>query len=353
MGSIKYLFLLYFASIVHADVTFHSEDSFQIQQHRIWRLHMASLIDSTLPFKKTWNGAISFKFLAETFHNSHRVDIAYQNETQTRDYFGDFVLFSQRFQNNYGHVFHDHLPQISWLTQNTNAKIFLMDTPLNRIFTKCFFNDISQRFIFSKTNKKQNVFGSISTYELSDPRSYSKEMYNVHYHVAFYKQKLKNSCLSNDHGKVIYCSRNSSQVKHSRKMNVDNERQIIELLLNKFGDRLVVFNGQDEHGKKIPVYDQARLFSSADVVIGPHGSGMSNIGWMDWSTKNPRKKVIEFVCSESSKQVQSGCPFYRTYAWMFGTLNSIDYHHIAFTEYSTADETYISLKDLETVLRVI
>jgi hypothetical protein len=339
--------------IACADVTLYSKRPKQIEEHQKWRLWMASRIDSTLPHRKMRAGLVSFKYLKESFGNSHRVEYLVENSTTTRNYFGDFVLVNQRFQNNYGHVFHDHLPQLSWVIQNTDAKVILMDTKLNRIFTDCFFSNSVNRIVFSPPGAKKTVFGSLSSYELKEPRSYTQERFNIHYHSAFYKQKLTNVCKSNHSGKVIYCSRTSSRVEHGRVMDSNNENDIISLLSELFGSRLVVFNGEDKFGNAISVYEQALLFSSADIVIGPHGSAMANIGWLDWSATSPRKKVIEFVCTKISTQVQFGCPFSKTYSWLFGTLNAVDYSHISFTENSTADTTYISLSDLKLALETV
>ncbi len=70
---------------------------------------------------------------------------------------------------------------------------------------------------------------------------------------------------------------------------------------------LILFNGKDENGNTISIESQKNMFATATTVIGTHGSGLTNIIWM-----NPRcststtPKVLEFASSKRTPQIQKG-----------------------------------------------
>jgi capsular polysaccharide biosynthesis protein len=73
----------------------------------------------------------------------------------------------------------------------------------------------------------------------------------------------------------IYISR-----EKARKRNVQNEPEVMDLL-SQYGFRKVILEA-------IPLREQIRIFSSASVIIGPHGAGLTNIIF-----SNPGATIIE------------------------------------------------------------
>ncbi|MDF2813897.1 MAG: capsular polysaccharide biosynthesis protein [Paenibacillus sp.] len=85
---------------------------------------------------------------------------------------------------------------------------------------------------------------------------------------------------NNDIGPVpgyerIYISR-----EKARKRNVLNEPDVMDLL-SQYGFRKVILEA-------IPLREQIRIFSSASVIVGPHGAGLTNIIF-----SNPGATIIE------------------------------------------------------------
>ena len=78
-------------------------------------------------------------------------------------------------------------------------------------------------------------------------------------------------------GKLIYISRKDSPL--SRK--VVNEAQVVELL-KPMGFEVYVLSGLD-------IWEQARLFNSAALIVASHGGGLTNLVFC-----NPGTKLLEF-----------------------------------------------------------
>ncbi|MEM1281777.1 MAG: glycosyltransferase family 61 protein, partial [Cyanobacteria bacterium P01_H01_bin.152] len=64
---------------------------------------------------------------------------------------------------------------------------------------------------------------------------------------------------------------------------VQQEEELIAVLHNLLGERLVVFTGQQ------PLSEQIDIFRQAGLVIGPHGAGLTNILYC-----RPGTRVVEF-----------------------------------------------------------
>ena len=90
-----------------------------------------------------------------------------------------------------------------------------------------------------------------------------------------------------------------------------------------------------------------RVFSTAALVIGPHGGALANLLWMRDSAH-----VIEFVCGIRSQAVQDGCPWGRSYYWMLAGVSWIArYHLVPFTSNSTSAASFVKLDELSDALR--
>ena len=97
-------------------------------------------------------------------------------------------------------------------------------------------------------------------------------------------------------GPIVYVTRRDvatdSPKNETRGRGVTNEAEVISLLTKKYGDRVFCFSGS-EHSLSSTV----EIFSSARVIIGPHGGGLSNNLFLrDGST------VIEFLPAKQPSQ---------------------------------------------------
>lgn len=150
---------------------------------------------------------------------------------------------------------------------------------------------------------------------------------------------------------LLYYSRSgSADVHHQRAMEPANEAAILELLAahaRSQGLELVVFNGQRD-GITLPLAEQAALFRSARMVVGPHGAGLANLLWL-----NPQADcaVCEFT-SGTQAMVWGRYPFSKNFNTLFGGLigQFSRYALIPFTPTSTVASTAIDLADLREFL---
>lgn len=149
---------------------------------------------------------------------------------------------------------------------------------------------------------------------------------------------------------VVFASRNSSTVAHGRKLVNEHEVLLkIRALMHEYGrpERLVVYNGEN-----VSYAEQFDIFSSATVIIGPHGSALANIIWSSSSPGCSKPvHVVEFVGGASSHHVQG--PIYRGYYVHEASVPWVVYHMATFTADSTRDETYVDVNDVDHILRLI
>lgn len=73
----------------------------------------------------------------------------------------------------------------------------------------------------------------------------------------------------------------------ANRRQVENEEEVV-LLLDKYGFMSI------EPGR-LPFCEQVRLFSGADIIVGPHGAGLANMIWSD------RAKVLELMTEGSGE----------------------------------------------------
>ena len=167
---------------------------------------------------------------------------------------------------------------------------------------------------------------------------------------------------SNDVRKVVFYSRVPPQAKHGRIMDEVHNRAIISLIqrsLDRNGrtEKLVEFDGTvlGDNGslRTMTFVEQFQLFRSASTVIGPHGTGLSNMLWMDLSECSgcDPPKVVEFTIGPLNigSFDPDRDPFARTYAFKYWGL-PYDYHHILFLPNSTDQRTFVDLEVLENLL---
>ena len=152
---------------------------------------------------------------------------------------------------------------------------------------------------------------------------------------------------------IIYYSRKASNTFHGRIMDDQNEKQIItkiQYMMRKLNrkENLVIFNGE-ENMRTMSFSRQCKLFSSAKLVIGSHGSGMVNVFYMQ---RHNNPKVIEFVPGKRSL-IQGTHPYGKTYYNLWSGLPWIEYCHIPFTKDSTKEITKINIKDLENAMGMV
>ncbi len=154
--------------------------------------------------------------------------------------------------------------------------------------------------------------------------------------------------------KVIFYSRKGGTPR--RNVEHDLEDDLIQRTIQAMEKRgqtrddLMIFNGKDENGNTLTMDQQQHLFSLAETAIGPHGSGLTNIIWMDprCGSASTRPKVLEFASSERTRVIQNGS--YWGYWFLFGSTPWIDYHYIYYNPESTDANVYVDPEAFENTL---
>ena len=158
---------------------------------------------------------------------------------------------------------------------------------------------------------------------------------------------------------VIYQNRVYPQASHGRLMNAQHSQYIISLIQRKMEElcrpeRLIIFDGKISDGddslrRSMTPSEQFELFRTASTVIGSHGTGLSNVLWMDLQS-DERPKVVEFTAGPQNINDHNLNKFqFRNYIRNFWGM-PYDYHHILFSENSTDSNTFINLETMSDVL---
>jgi hypothetical protein len=111
---------------------------------------------------------------------------------------------------------------------------------------------------------------------------------------------------------VYYTRSGTTNTHHGRIVEANHEAQIIEhiqaaMVKYKRPEQFIVFSGQTR-GKTLDYVVQFTVFRAANVIIGPHGSGLGgNLVWTNpfASSCKERTQLLEFIPGQESAQVQS------------------------------------------------
>ena len=176
----------------------------------------------------------------------------------------------------------------------------------------------------------------------------NQKAHDRHYHGrADAKARQQQQEEKEERPKIVFASRNSATVLHGRKLV--NEEQVLASVrrmmeVHNRPEDLVVYTGDG-----VGYDDQFHLFSTASLIIGPHGSAMSNVLW---SRARPGCQspvhVVEFVGSRiSGPRIQDE---YHGYYRLEGSVPWVNYHMLTFQENSTKEHTSVDTRDVESVL---
>jgi hypothetical protein len=296
-------------------------------------------------------------------------DLELDRKPEETSIIGDHIYFSVWFPGNYGHIFHDHLPFIAWLKEKIDPQVrFLL---LYHQVLEDILNIVDPTFIASRVT----WINYSNIYHVTKGRLTIFVTYYVNRNL-FFIESLRSWLLSSNLAPhippfdqtVIYYTRQGPGTINGRIVDSNHENDIISVIkkamirLNR-PERLIIFNGH-EYGEKMEIRRQFHLFRSASTVIGPHGSGLANIFWMDpsnaifppsdtmdYNCPTDRPKVLEFLLGPQSAHVHHpSIPFSKTHYHLYSSMPWAEYNHILYAPNSTKDVTFISLTELNSAL---
>lgn len=262
------------------------------------------------------------------------------------------LILQTRFSMDYGHCLHDVIPTIIYHDTHSPADhIYTPGSPLIDSLIKIlgiklqkttFVNDGEKLTRFNtKSICAHNLFAAVHHRNIKKTILFKK-------HVDDYINNTYDIKINN---RLIYCSRNhSNDVKHQRKMDEQNEQEILNILRHYSQENNLLFTlyTGEENGKTMSHANQLKLFREAKVVIGPHGSAMANVIYLD---PNLSPAVCEFT-SGTEVCVQS-LDFKKNYSYVNGHLleKIYNYNLIPFIKGSTKIHTLIDVENIKQFLR--
>lgn len=266
---------------------------------------------------------------------------------------GSYIVHFSWFEGNFGHFFDDSLTQIAYLRNQVSddTKWLLCDTPLARSVLEFMDPDLFSRVHWVKMGLPVSVEGTLHVSIPPRIPLFSGCCRPYDHLREWISEKLPENPSPK---KIVYYSRDSTDVHHKRKVNSDHEKLILErirhaMLRHNIQDELIIFNGQNENGDTLSIREQFHIFRAARTIIGPHGAGM--LGNIVWTNPLPdscaqRTQVIEFIPGINSTQVQ---PLYRSLfiRWRKWPL---DFHVLLYQPESTKKQTFIDLDSLDDAL---
>ena len=144
---------------------------------------------------------------------------------------------------------------------------------------------------------------------------------------------------------------------NTRVMNVEHNEAIKQLIQQKMiehgrKEQLVDFDGtrmgEDGQIRPLTPIERFYLFRSATTLIGSHGTGMTNMLWMDLTAER-RPQVVEFTSGPNSSDDELRRFAFENYSRSYWGL-PFDYHVLLFTPESRDTGAFIDLNLLSDVL---
>jgi capsular polysaccharide biosynthesis protein len=263
---------------------------------------------------------------------------------------GPILVANLPFAASYGHVFNDVLPALLAHEANPAFRhVLTAATPLLEGLIALLELRFSRVRLLHDGEELYLDAGAVTVdnhqpYHRRDPALAAALKAEVERTMARLHPRLEARTL------LYYSRSGSGDVHHQRAMEPANEAAILELLAahaRAQGLELVIFNGQRD-GVTLPLAEQAALFRSARMVVGPHGAGLANLLWL-----NPQAHcaICEFT-SGSQAMIWGRYPFSKNFNTLYGGLigQFSRYALIPFTPASSVASTAIDLADLREFL---
>ncbi|CAE7259633.1 CA14 [Symbiodinium sp. CCMP2592] len=222
---------------------------------------------------------------------------------------GAVAVYRGHFWNNfqYGHVLHDLLPFLVWLGYSyPHTRVVL---PLDKEGGVARFLQAIDPFLHGRS-----VYVQVETVVCADELvAFLPDVrYTVVNHfrpTALYvhaRARMAAIHAPAKATKVLYEIRSKENVKHGRLFSDEHSEEVVRVAkaaLRKHGrsDEIFVFSGQG-----YSFVEQYLAWSSSYLAFGPHGTGFSNVFWLNGGDCSRSAAAIEFVCSPATRHV-IGC----------------------------------------------
>ena len=200
--------------------------------------------------------------------------------TRNTTLYGDYALFLAYNFEVFAHFFLDNIGYISYLreTMPISTRFLLADAQgESRTRLETIDAEFAKRVDWIECKKQdvcnQSVKIKNGTLTILQPVSSTRHMELLLKARKWILEKNPPKAQSLTDRKIVYYTRNSPNAYHGRKMDIEQERKILQIIqetMMQFGrnETLFVFNGTQT------MQEQIDIFQSANIVIGAHGGGL-------------------------------------------------------------------------------
>jgi len=271
----------------------------------------------------------------------------------------NYVVVANVFFDQYQHILIDHLGYLAFLRKKLppNTKFIIPDWSdttatntdsshhIERLLTVLDPQFAKERVVFlqcssrSRCNQKVEIRNG-GWLTLFRPPTSSRDpvLYSYVREWVLTKYPTKQESLTNK--SVVFYTRGVGRV-NGRVMDPEQEQLLMEHtkhLMRRFDrpEQFVLYDGS------ISIEEQIDLFQSATVVIGPHGGGLANVLFtLPGKTCAERPKVLEFVTSGATQQLQNGLP-QSSYYTLYQSMPWVELHNVLYSPDSTFETTKVN-----------
>lgn len=293
---------------------------------------------------------------------------AIDEQIQTINKKGDFILIIGWWMNHYGHCLLDILPAFEYIRsifKNSNFKFLIpSSSPINSILLALDSAFWTRSLETYDPKNGLSLTGNIKIYSFDQyPHRYKGGSIDL-----INRLKKTNLNSSQTNNEVIFCPRytdsDSINGKHQTQYEIDKISEELSSFCKKFNLIFKIFKPKLETGGWMSANKQRQFFQNAHTVIGLRGSAMHNVIWSKKMIDKNLKplNIIEFTQCESKLSAYNLAPndhrlrkgddlgSWKQYSSDFNS----QYYHIFYTiKESEKHYVYIDINELSLVLRQI
>jgi hypothetical protein len=262
---------------------------------------------------------------------------------------GNYAIVQNTWMGHYGHNAHDNLGKFEFFRQLFNNKIkFIVTeyepdrhvTTLQQLYCLNPFYKDNVLFLPPKTTLKIN--GLLFQAEREPVHWFDEsKMYCKYLRIGLNEQVKTDTKTSREH--IIFCPRFAETASHGRlnaQESIEKIKQLIESIIKQYDKPIdfSVFTNKNLKGDPMTVQEQKDFFKTATVILGIHGTALTNMMWADRLVdyKSPPLQIIEITGNTTARnknhpqiepwQFGNDCGYWH----QFGNHFNVNWQHIFF-----------------------
>ena len=227
---------------------------------------------------------------------------------------GNYALVQNVWMGHYGHNSHDNLGRFEFFRQlfKNNIKFILTEyrpglhkTTSQQLY--CLNEFYKDNVIFLPPEKTLKINGLLFQAEREPVHWYDEsKMYCKYLRIGLSEQIKTDTKNNREH--IIFCPRVGETAFHGRlntEESIKQTKQLIESIIKECGKPInfSVFTNKNSNGDSLTVQEQKDFFKTATIILGIHGTALTNMMWADRLADNklPPLQIIEIVGNTTAR----------------------------------------------------